>query len=379
MNKHLYILPFIVLFTFTSPVSAASLKSEVYDVLRDANLDRSSQSVCTAGGKTDMSLNDDRRVIPASVSKLYVFDFALSKIATDFRYKTTFVVNKNTLHINGSGDQFFVKEHLKSVMTELSKNKNLKIDTIVFSPTFYFNWNQAPKDVQLALFTELKSDSTFPLAKSIKVVVGTSSYTSTGTTYEFSSAPFIKLLKQTNNWSTNIAIEAIFTQLGGSSAFSQYMKDTYNVDDSTVYFETGSGLRGNYTTCDLTLRVVEHLDTTLKSKGFTATDLLTIPITDEGVLHSRDIGAKYKNTLSAKSGYISYHHTLAGVINTTKSPIYFGIFTTYAALEDIDIAKKSVERIANEILDANKKVLKSYEYTPAPILISDTLLKKLSK
>ncbi|MBY0328832.1 hypothetical protein K2Q02_01925, partial [Patescibacteria group bacterium] len=156
-----------------------------------------------------------------------------------------------------------------------------------------------------------------------------------------------------------------------------YMKDTYKVDDSTVYFETGSGLRGNYTTCDLTLRVVEHLDTILTSKGFNATDVLTIPILDEGVLRSRDIGAKYTNTLAAKSGYINFHHTLAGVINTNKNPIYFGIFTTYTKLEDMNTAKKSVETIANEILDANKKVLKAYDYTPKPISVTDTLLKKL--
>jgi len=381
MNKKLLIYLFITFFTFITPVSAASLKSEVYELLSDADLDRGDQAICTEGAKTDISLNADDRIIPASVSKLYTFDFALSKIPTDFRYKTTFIVNKNTLYINGSGDQFFVKEHLKSIMTELAKDKQkdstAKIDTIVFSPGFYFNWNQSPSDVQMALFTALKADPSYPLAKAIKVTVGTAPYAGTGTQYEFSSAPFIKLLKHTNNWSTNLAADAIFLQLGGSKAFSQYMKDTYKTGDDEVYFETGSGLRGNYTTCDLTLRVIEHLDTTLKAKGFTTTDVLTIPILDEGVLRSRNIGAEYPVTIAAKSGFINFHHTLAGVINTTKAPIYFGIFTKYEDLLETPTAKKVVEAIANEMLDANKKVLKAYDYTPKPIPPTDTLLKKL--
>jgi len=377
MNKKIFICLFITFFTFITPVSAASLKSEVYELLSDANLNRSDQAICTEGAKSDLSLNEDDRIIPASVSKLYVFDYALSKIPTDFRYKTTFIVNKNTLYINGSGDQFFVKEHLKSVMTELAKDKTLKIDTIVFSSGFYFNWNQAPTDVQMALFTALKADPTFPLAKSIKVVIGSTPYAGIGTQYEFSSAPFIKLLKHTNNWSTNLAADAIFLQLGGSKGFSQYMKDTYKAGDDEVYFETGSGLRGNYTTCELTLRVIEHLDTTLKAKGFATTDVLTIPILDEGVLRSRNIGAEYPTTIAAKSGFINFHHTLAGVISTTKAPIYFGIFTKYQDLLETPTAKKTVEAIANEMLDANKKILKAFPYTPTPVSVSDTVLKKL--
>jgi len=377
MTKKIFIYLSIAFFTLSTSVSAASLKSEVNDLFKEVNFDRSKQSVCTANAKSEISLNANEQIIPASVSKLYVFDYALSKIPTDFRYKTTFVVNKNTLYINGSGDQFFVTEHLASVLKEIAKNKKVKINEIVFSPTFYFNWNQAPTDVQLALFTALKADPTFPLAKAIKVTVGSNPYMGAGTRYEFSSAPFIKLLKHTNNWSTNIATEAIFMQLGGSKSLSAYLKETYDADEEEAYFETGSGLRGNYTTCELTLRVIEHLDQTLKAKGFTPTDVLTVPILDEGVLRSRSIGAEYPTTIAAKSGYINFHHNLAGIINTTKSPIYFGIFTMYQDLLETPTAKKTAEDIANEILDANKKVLKAFPYTPTPVSVSDTLLKKL--
>ena len=377
MSKKIVTCFFIAFFAFATPLHAASLKSEVTKLLKQNDLDRSEQSVCTAGSKGEISLNSTERIVPASVSKLYIFDFALSKIPPDFRYKTTFILDKNTLYINGSGDQFFVKEHLRNVMKELSKEKNVAIDTIVFSPGFYFNWNQSPKDVQMSLFTEFKANPTYPLARAITVTIGTVPYSGVGTTYEFSSAPFIKLLKQTNNWSTNIGADAILLQLGGSKAFSAYMKDVYKVDEETVYFETGSGLRGNYTTCDLTLRVIEHLDKTLKEKGFSATDILSIPLTDEGVLKNRSIGADYKDTLAAKSGFINFHHTLAGVINTNKAPIYFGIFTTYDDLLETSTAKKVVENIADEILDENKKVLKSYSYTATPLSITDTVLKKL--
>ena len=364
-------------FAFTT-VTEASLKNGFNDLIKENNLSENKQSVCIKNGtRNALSYNADIRIIPASVSKLYTFDFALATLPEDFRYTTTFIQNKNTLYINGGGDPHFVTEHLSLVLKKIHAEKKVRINTIVFSPDFYFNWENTPGAVRVALTTALKATPTLPTAKTVKIISQSTPYTGVGTKYEFTSAPLTTLLKQINNHSTNISAEVLFIKLGGPAAFSAYMQKTYGVGSETIYFKNGSGLHGNYTTCALTLRVIKHLEKQLKEKDLSVTDVLSMPAVDPGVIKNRAINVNRKDAIVAKSGFLNYRHSLAGVINTKKSPIYFGIFTAYDFMAQTETVKSMVDDYTEEILTRYKKSLKSYDYTPDPTIFGDVLLKKL--
>jgi D-alanyl-D-alanine carboxypeptidase/D-alanyl-D-alanine-endopeptidase (penicillin-binding protein 4) len=366
------ILTILILLGFASQAYAASLSSDIKGIVKKEGLSLSNQSFCIEqDDQSEVSINADMRIIPASVSKLYTFDFALSKLDTDFRYTTTFIQNKNTLYVNGGGDPHFVSEHMKKVLTEVRKNSKTPITSIVISPTFFFDWQSDSKLVTKSL----KADKSLSLPKNVKITFSTKAYKGTGTKYEFSSAPLITLMKQMNNYSTNISTDTLFTKVGGSEAFSKYMKETYDASPETIYFKTGSGLSGNYTTCNLTLRVIKHLEETLNDKEFGATDILSMPQVDPGVLFPRAINVQKDNAIIAKSGFVNYNHTLAGIVNTKKEPVYFGLFTNYTDLKNTTKVKSMVDTIAEKVL--SEYTLKSFDYTPDLSIFLDTKIRRI--
>src|SRR5690606_9854461 len=119
------------------------------------------------------------------------------------------------------------------------------ITRIVFSSDFYFNWKQSPSAVRSALTSAIKTNKIIP--RTITVSYTTNAYTGSGARYTFESAPLTLLMKQINDYSTNITSDILLERAGGFEKFQTYMKDTYGVDTKTVKFGTGSGLRNNYT------------------------------------------------------------------------------------------------------------------------------------
>lgn len=373
LNIHMKkIILILILLGIGTQTYAASLSSDIKSIVKKEKLSLSNQSFCIEqDNESEVSINADMRIIPASVSKLYTFDFALSKLDTDFRYTTSFIHNKNTLYINGGGDPHFVSEHMKKVLDEVRKNSKTTITSIVISPTFFFDWQSDTKLVSKSL----KADKSLSLPKNVKITFSTKAYKGAGTKYEFSSAPLITLMKQMNNYSTNISTDTLFKKVGGSEAFSNYMKETYDVGSETIYFKTGSGLSGNYTTCNLTLRVIKHLEETLNDKGFEATNILSMPQVDPGVLFPRAINVQKDNAIIAKSGFVNYNHALAGIINTEDEPVYFTFFTNYNDMKDTASVKSMVDTIAEKVL--SEYPLKSFDYTPDLSIFLDTKIKKI--
>lgn len=368
----------LVLLVLPSVVSAASLSSEVKKIFSDTGLDREQQAVCIRDEGGDVvSLNSDMRIIPASVSKLYTFDFALSKLPMDFRYKTTFVVSGKTLYINGGKDAHFVPAHLRAVLEDIKKEQpKLVINRFVFSPDFYFNWVTKPKDVQMALFRAAKATKLSIVAPKISVVIGSAPFKGTGPTYTFESAPLPALVKQINDYSTNVSADALFNYAGGSTAFAAYMEDEYGAGNDEIRFTTGSGLTGNYTTCELTLRVLEHLSDFADKHDISITDLMSVPTIDPGVLSKRVIDAEYAEALVAKSGFVNYHHTLAGAINTKQGLAFFAIFTKYGSLADGSKVKSAIDTFVNKTAGTYERILEPFGYTPDASRFKDVIVTK---
>ena len=178
------------------------------------------------------------------------------------------------------------------------------------------------------------------------------------------------LLKQINDYSTNISADTLFRRLGGTNAFAAYMKQTYGVGAETVTLATGSGLTGNYTTCALTLRVIKHLEETLKDRDLKLTDIMSVPTVDPGVLLKRQITSVDAQAMVAKSGYVNNHHSLAGAINTKKGLVYFAIFTYFDTQAKNVPTKTMIDRFVTDIAAQYRSTLKSFNYIPDVTLFS---------
>jgi len=368
MKKLIPILILIFLLTPLVPIQAATLSSQFSTLVKNEKLSLAKQSVCIEGvsGESIVSRNKDMRIIPASVSKLYTFDWALSTLPVDFRYETEFVLNGKTLYVNGAADPHFVIEHLRDVLKKVTTEQRVTINKLVVTNNFYFNWRSTPASVQAMLVKSFTQDPTLPVSPNSMVTSTTTPYVGSGVRYTFRSIPLTTIMKQINNYSTNISADMLFKKLGGAEAFSNYMQQQYGVGSETVRFETGSGLSGNYTTCGLTLRVIEHLEENLKQKGLKITDVISVPMVDPGILEKRTIDSTLAKSMVAKSGFLNRYHALAGAINTKDGSMYYGIFTYYPNLAKGASVKNMIDKFVNEVLKANNAVLVPFDYVPDP-------------
>ena len=84
---NLFLSSLVLCAVVAAPVSAASLESSFATLVAQTGLALPKQAACIADKNGAVfSQNAEMRIIPASVSKLYAFDFALAKLPEDFRY-----------------------------------------------------------------------------------------------------------------------------------------------------------------------------------------------------------------------------------------------------------------------------------------------------
>lgn len=382
------ILSAILVFSFSlgsfAQAASPTLKSQFDGLITKNKLTASKQSMCITdeSGTITTEKNMNLRIVPASVSKIYTTDWALSELPADFRYTTEFILNGKTLYINGgglpaqAGDPHFVIEHLDKVLNEIYDEKHIKVSKIVFSPNFYFNWRKNPEDIQKSILASIAERTELPVSKTLTVAYATTPYSGRGTKFEFKSAPLLALLKQMNDYSTNISAEVLFNKLGGVPAFEKYMQETYSVGNETITFANGSGMPGNYTTCALTLRVLRNLNETLAEKDLALTDVLSAPAADLGVLIKRGFDLNLANAMVAKSGFVFNHSTLAGAIQTKDGIRYFGIFTNYPNLAKTESVKYMVDTFTNTLLKSFQQNLKPFDYISDPTALEDIKISK---
>jgi D-alanyl-D-alanine carboxypeptidase len=358
------------------PAHAADFTTNFASLAKAYGMNPATQTFCLSSDNGAISsVNDEGRIIPASVSKLYTFDFALSKLGNNFRYTTNFVLSGTTLYINGGGDPHFVIGNLLSVLNQIHTQTNITIKRIVFSPDFYFDWKSSSTDIKPELSSTIKAAKTTAVSKTFTVAYAKSAYQGSGASYQFQSAPLIDLIKQISDYSTNISADVLFKRAGGPTAFADYMSTTYGATSDTIKFETGSGLSGNYTTCDLTLQVIKHLQETLAASGLPITQIIAVPQVDPGVLQDRLLDLPTTDDIVAKSGTVNYHENLAGIINTNTGPLYFAIFSDYPKLSALPTSKQFIDAFVGKIVASYQGI--SFNYTPQANLLSNTILKKL--
>jgi D-alanyl-D-alanine carboxypeptidase/D-alanyl-D-alanine-endopeptidase (penicillin-binding protein 4) len=367
-------------------VLADTVPSFYAEKLKKFSLVQNDQAFCLGDDKEityDHNLNKTMK--PASVTKLYVTDWALNTIGKDYRYETKFAIQNKTLYIKGGNDPFFVTESLMAVIEKLNKMGIKELDLIVFDSHFNLNWF----DDKTTIATQLKDyfNKANPLvaqemneirlrtkslgldyfeAKEISKVKEVK-YSATidetvfenGKIFSLKSSPLFKHLKQMNIYSTNFYAQKLFDHLGGIEAFHEYMKNEFEADQAQIKFYTGSGLGENYTTCGLTLKLLSHLNKAIEDEQLDLKEVISVAGSDLGTLRNRFTSAPINKSVIAKTGTLNSITTLAGYLYTESGLKYFTIFNRTA-----DLTKgRSFENEIIESLLKNVLVPEPIDYT----------------
>ncbi|MGZ3808309.1 MAG: D-alanyl-D-alanine carboxypeptidase, partial [Bacteriovorax sp.] len=165
-----------------------------------------------------------------------------------------------------------------------------------------------------------------------------------------SSPALYKYLKETNVKSNNYVAETIFRQLGGTSAFEQFLADRFSLTGDKIHFYSGSGLptfidgarKDNYATCSVMLDLISELKNSIEKQNKTIEDVVAVPGSDKGTFRNRIISSDYKNAFVAKTGTLMHTSTLAGAMNTQKGFSFFGIFNQSTDIPGSKIVQNSM-------------------------------------
>jgi D-alanyl-D-alanine carboxypeptidase/D-alanyl-D-alanine-endopeptidase (penicillin-binding protein 4) len=337
--------------------------------VRTYGYDPLTQSFCAEqNGISLVSYRSDVQMVPASVSKLYVTDWALSVRDPNFTYKTKFYFSKGTLTIVGGKDPQLVQDDLKRVFAGLTKNERSKIKKIVFDRNVIFNWQTIPAGigVQLAQVSKKYFGRTIQVRYSPLVIFQTKPR------FTLASPPLYRILKEMNVYSNNVTADSIFTELGGALEFRNYLVRTYGMYGNDASFGTGSGTHDNMTTCRLTLLVTKHLHQKIEMLGMKPADFLVIPGVDKGSNRTR---FKDVNTAVAiKTGYVWHAHTVAGILNAHSGPVYFAVFTYDAINPQVPRGASLVDALVSKMAENYSHITWPYS-TPDYNTLDERILK----
>jgi D-alanyl-D-alanine carboxypeptidase/D-alanyl-D-alanine-endopeptidase (penicillin-binding protein 4) len=374
------------MFLSSFQVRAETVPSFYAEKLKKFSLIKNDQAFCL-GDENEITFDHNltKTMKPASVSKLYVTDWALKTVGKDYRYETKFALQNKTLYIKGGDDPFFVTESVMAVIEYLNKMGINDLDLIVFDSHFNLNWfddkttiatqlkeyfnkanptvSQEMNDIRIRTqslgldFFETREISKVKEVKYSATIDET--VFQNGKNFSLKSSPLYKHLKQMNIYSTNFYAQKLFDHLGGIEAFHEYMKNEFEADQTQIKFYTGSGLGENYTTCGLTLKLLTHLNKTVEDEQLDLKEVVSVAGSDLGTLRNRFTTAPINKSVIAKTGTLNSITTLAGFLYTQTGLKYFTIFNRTA-----DLTKgRSFENEMIEALFKNVLIPEPIEYT----------------
>lgn len=291
-----------------------------------------------------------RKVFPASVTKIYLTLFAYKKLGPRFRFETTIYWDNQTetLHIDGGHNPYLVSENIFELISLLNRKKINSAKNITLS-NFTFNWSQDKETVSKLLKEHLNThswsnttkksfDETLEMIKREELPIELSNLDfkvskiswsdspSTTPLMTFFSPELVRQLKDANAYSNNPYAMALFEYLGGASAMETFLKDEFNASREQVYIENGAGFKGNYTTCELTLKIFKELKIFSLEHNIHLSEVMSVAGVDEGTLAGRFSEEKYKRSIVAKTGTINGISNLAGYLFDKRGEILFAIF-----------------------------------------------------
>lgn len=372
--KHIKLIAIVLaIFSFSFTYYNQGLVQKWIDLNAEVKFNLDKQSFCIKENDFIYGKNINLKIKPASVTKLYTTLWSLDELGKEFRFQTQVSVLGKDLYIIGGSDPFFVTENLFVIMGKLYEQGYQNFDNLYFSSDFFLNWSDSTQQVSSLLSnlfnTYRWNNSThqalfkmneYILRNNLGQVIDLPHFSvkkvkklqqirlmSSDFSFIHRSSPIWQHLKQVNMYSNNFYTDKIFNFLGGSEDFSNYINKKLSANKDDIYFFTGSGLGNNYTTCQVTLKMLTALENVMSEQSLTAKDVIAIPGIDTGTLFNRFTELEYKAKLAAKTGTLKDTSSLAGYIFNSKS-IKFAIFNH---TDRRQVARSLQDKLIKESID----------------------------
>lgn len=401
---------------------------------KEFKINPSSQAFCYRDRTGELyGHNTHEKVTIASVSKLITSLWAIEEMGADYRYPTKFYLKDKKLHISGSldpvyshGKLFFLLAQLNNQgiteLEEITFDKNLRIYTkaerylgniLNVTPARtaanlkdFWNtptWNKLkPFYNDFANMTpqSLKDHLSLPDTwEGFNMKVGKVSVVEKNPLGEDGllhlSPKMERYLKFTNIVSNNYIADQIFEKLGGEEGFDKYFKKISKDfakssfpekegSEPLVKMYSGSGLDSkrdgkrvdNYSTCAMTLELVDRLHDKLEDQQVAIQEVVAVPGTDLGTFRNRLRSPRLDKTFVAKTGTLFHTSAIAGILFGVKSKVTFGIFHQLTGWKG---GAKMVQNKTIESLWETYAPNEKFDYEPQYFFPADQPLEAMKK
>jgi D-alanyl-D-alanine carboxypeptidase/D-alanyl-D-alanine-endopeptidase (penicillin-binding protein 4) len=265
------------------------------------------------------------------------------------------------------------------VLDKLNSLGIRNVNEVIFDQNFSLNWQNNPQLIKQQLIkifnTHLWSAQTNKAFEDLndylyeqtqsqilkpEFMISKVSYQNTIALNEYDemvehfSSPLYKQLKPINMYSNNFYTDQLFEFLGGKNLFAEFMYRYFSATEDNIKFYTGSGLGENYTTCKLTLNLLEELENYADYNQFPLESFISVAGVDEGTLNKRFTNSNYRNRLIAKTGTLRHTSALAGYING-HDKVRFALFNhTYNITGARELQNQFIQKILDNHLDSNE-------------------------
>lgn len=387
----------------------------------------------SAGKVIEGDKNKDDKFPLASISKVVTTLWAVESLGVDYRYSTKLHVTKvgsdtYDVHIEGGRDPIFGRNSSYYIISELNKSgiDVKKIENLTFDENFIFDWfseespriggdtpyydtiqkqTSAVRDSLLKYFATGINKSMYDLLKKRADKIGVAmakspslsvrrvefipkaSYNKPAgtTTLLYRSAPLRTILKRMNNQSNNYVADNLYWNLGGTSAFNEYIKKSLSLSSNEIEFYIGSGNNADYiynpnksiynqATCETMIKVLYRLDKILEKSGYEMSEVMAVAGLDKGSTVA-GFGGNFAGSTIAKTGSVNVAKTLTGSISTKNGEIYFAVLMHTDSRGEWGSASNQIKKKVNQLIVDNggPKRIQYNEILPLPFDDKSTL------
>lgn len=396
---------------------------------KDFNIEAKDQSFCYRDNSGELhGHNEHKRVTIASVSKLITSLWAIEELGADYRYETKFFLQGKKLHISGSLDPVFSKRKLFFLLAQLNLHGVSELEEITFDNQLrvfskaegYIGevlnitssrtasnlkdfWNTSAWEKLKPAYQEFISQTPLSLREHLSLPDSWEGLNlKVGKVYSVEKNPLEnegmvhlsplleRYLKFMNILSNNYIADQVFDKLGGEAGFDKYFSKVKSElstellgsgDDlgPIIKMYTGSGLNtnrdssrvDNYSTCAVTIGLIDRLENILMDTGNAIQKVVAVPGTDLGTFKSRLKSPRMDRTFVAKTGTLYHTSALAGLMYGANSKVSFGIFHQLTGWKG---NAKVVQNKTVEALWETYAPKEKFDYNPTYFFPADTPL-----
>lgn len=330
------------------------------------------------GSQQNYSGYRDHKLYPsASVSKVFLSAFALSRLGTDYKFIHDWRLRKNAdgtvdAYLNSNFDPVFNIEKVLYTMSHLKKygvtqirnlyiakstrvylsvlnNPHIELDTIpvsldqsvdnlklIFNSSNWGNQTEQARQNVVEYFGLQGKTIDLPNSFSVKnVVLDTNGQAqaafANATQLKIQSTSLFRYLKEINLNSNNYMSDALFALLGGEAGFRQFQKDKLGLESDSLIMKTGSGLPvtvngervDNKATCFAILKVMHFIKLVADQASLDLGYILLTAGLDRGT-YETDLVINKSVVLKTGRLYEVPALNLAGIVSTQKGLMVFG-------------------------------------------------------